>query len=220
LTKRYPILALMTLALVAVVLVGCNAPNGAAATEETGAAIEVTLGVTEEVDPGGTEEPTASETEESVATEEALATEEVGLPPVDLDNPLPPNSADGAFSIAPHSLDFEEGANTEDAPEGYRHLLVTASVNNDTTESIFIEEDEINLIGDDGQRYAPVGVVDAVQPQLIGFEIEPDSSVLAAVLFALPPDVQPSLLEWCPLGACEGLPLQVPLSSLPLSDDG
>jgi hypothetical protein len=101
-------------------------------------------------------------------------------------------------------------AGTPTAPEGQRWIFVLAAINNVGGEPVEITADSLVLIDALGNRY-PAEDDDAIMPPLVGQTLEQDSSVYGLARFAVPPEAQAAILEWCPLEACEQ-PLRAPIS--------
>ncbi|MDX1992186.1 MAG: hypothetical protein SF029_07345 [bacterium] len=101
-------------------------------------------------------------------------------------------------------------AGTPDAPEGQRWIFVLAAINNVGGEPVEITAESLVLIDALGNRYTAEDD-DAIMPPLVGQTVEQDSSVYGLARFAVPPEAQAAILEWCPLEACEQ-PLRAPIS--------
>jgi len=147
-----------------------------------------------------TEEAAASE-EELAATEEALATEEesestaVFVP-----------AADG-YSITPAQAEFytDSGPGGLDAPEaGQQLVLLTVSLLNEATdEPTPVSADDLTLFDEDDNAYEPLEDGGTVSPYLIGSELTRDESLRGFVIFQIPTDATPAIIQWCPNGACD-----------------
>lgn len=162
-----------------------------------------------------TEEPPAPETDEpsAPATDESTGDEvSVNLPPVDLDAPLPPVSADEAYYLAASYATVETGINEDPASDGQHFVMTTVTLGNQSGATVTVGQDDLFLIGEDGERYAAVAMAERVSPALIGTTLAETDSVYGFALFAMPVDVEPVLFEWCPGGACDAQPLQGPIS--------
>lgn len=182
------LLQIILIILLLLLLVGCNASSNSSPMPE----------------PAETEEP-ATVTPAPDETEEPASTPEV----VDVSNPLPNNN--GEFYVAPSSAEIANNLNVGEAPGGYNWIVVTVSLGNDEGETIVVNAEDISLIGSNGSRYPTYEMVERVSPQLVNSELSSGESVYGFALFALPPNVEPSLFEWCPAGTCE-TPLQAPIS--------
>lgn len=171
--------------------------------------------VTEEPAPQDAPESAATDTPadsaEAAATADPAATEEVALPDVNLENPLPSRSPDGAYFVSPTYVSVANTAPVEDAPAGHRWLLATVTLGNNTGPTVTISDDDIYLIGSDGERYASSPMRETIRPALVGYELPADQSIYGFALFAVPETVEPRLFEWC-VGECAGQPLQAPIS--------
>ena len=82
---------------------------------------------------------------------------------------------------------------------------IAAPLNDIATEAKSLRE---QYIGDDDMRYSPQPMVERVSPALVGSELGPEDSVVGFALFALPVDVEPVTMEWCPTSNCDELVLQ------------
>jgi hypothetical protein len=197
-----------------------NTSNAATTPEAASDGQEIT--VTEE--PAATDEPAPADSAEIAATEDpaattateeatadAAATEESALPAVNLENPLPSRSPDGAYFVTPTYISLANTAPVEDAPAGHRWLLATVTLGNNTGPAVTVGEGDIYLIGSDGVRYAPSPMRENIRPALVGHELPADYSVYGFALFSVPETVEPRLFEWC-AGECAGQPLQAPIS--------
>lgn len=150
-------------------------------------------------------------TSTKVATPEFSEDEIMETPEVvDIENPLPANN--DFYYVAPAYATIEEGVNVDETTEGHHWIVATVSLGNNSDSAISINKEDINLVGENGWRYPARDMIDRVAPTLAGSTLEKNESIYGFALFLLPEEVEPSLFEWCPAGACNEKPLQASIS--------
>jgi|GEM_PF-5837984 len=92
---------------------------------------------------------------------------------------------------------------TPEVPEGFKWVLVTASVSNTTGPTITVAEDALSVVDDAGVRYLAETPDAATTPPLIGAVVPAGEGVRGLARFAIPEDTTPALLEWCLDAMCE-----------------
>lgn len=147
-----------------------------------------------------------AETEEADAEPvDAVATEEVDTGETTNNDE---SNADGSYSIAPVSAEVftDENPLLEDVSLGAdeQQILVTASFYSAST-SITVNVGDVTLIDDEGNSYSPIENGETLTPYAIGAELTAGTSLRGFVVFAVPVDAQPAMLEWCPAGNCDAV---------------
>lgn len=210
---------IVLLAIIGIFISGCGLLSPSSSAEEATtpeAAPEVatteaaTAAVTPDTTPDTTPEvaattpqatPEAAETPEAAATQEASTTED----------PSGFISADGAYFVTADRLTVATGVNVNPAPEGHRWIMLTGTLANQSGPTVSVDTEDLTLLDAQGNRYEPGEMVERVQPSLIGSTLEAEDSVYGFAIFAVPEDVEPNTVEWCPGGQCDE-PLRTPVT--------
>ncbi len=132
--------------------------------------------------------------------------------------------SDSAYSLVASSAqvftadsDIEIPDSYPPLPEDHRFVIVTATVTNISAEQpITIEREQLALFDSDGSTYPPVEVEEGVSPLIYDLELAREESLIGFALFAIPEDVTPEGIQWCPDGDCEQMiqsPFVLPSSS-------
>lgn len=156
----------------------------------------------EQEDPTNTppvSEQATQATEEATPDETAAATEEAEIVSV---------SEGGEYYIAvSYTVDPPEDDEVGAPPEGQRWIIVVATLANQGGETVTVEAEDLALLDTNGNRYLPEPPDNDTQPPMVGAELAEGEDVLGLARFAIPEDIVPTILEWCPTETCE-TPLQ------------
>lgn len=117
---------------------------------------------------------------------------------------------DDDFYMAVSYVLDEEAA---DLSQDMKRIIVTASLGNESADTVVIGDDTLTLIDESGNRYVPnIYATADMNPELIGTELGPNEEVYGFVAFDIPSDANSVYLEWCLSGttACER-PLHAPI---------
>lgn len=110
---------------------------------------------------------------------------------------IPPSSTNDGTFIAVTSI-----TSTGEAGQ----YLIDASVSNQSDAPIIISANELIIVDEAGNRYAPVAMREDIQPSLVDYEVEPGGAPLRGYAqYSLPDDVVLSHIEWCLDDACESV---------------
>ncbi|MBN1680761.1 MAG: hypothetical protein JW966_10740 [Anaerolineae bacterium] len=165
-------------------------------TPEVAATKEVTpdISATEEITPD------VSVTEE--VTPDVTITEEVTPDVSEPGNGV--SSIPGQYTIAvSYALEDNLPENTPDPPDGFRWIVVVATLGNQTGDTVPVDQDSLALLDRDNHRYSSELPDDNTQPPLVGAALAPGESLLGLVRFAIPEGATADRLEWCPGGNCD-----------------
>ena len=144
--------------------------------------------------------------QEIPVTEEA--TQEVDISVTEEATQVISNSPDGAYGIdVSYTTEAPDNDSFGVPPDGERWLIVVGTLRNDAGDTVTVNAEHLTLLDAQGNRYSPEAPDDSTQPPMVSAELAEGESVLGLVRFAIPEDVTPILLEWCPEGNCEP-PLQ------------
>lgn len=150
-------------------------------------------------DPPPTTEQATQATEEATPEETVAVTEEAEIISV---------SEGGEYYIAvSYTVDPAENEDVGEAPEGQQWLIVVATLSNQAGETVTVNPEDLALLDNNDNRYPPEQPDNSTQPPMVGAELAEGESVLGLARFAIPENVIPTVLEWCPGGTCE-TPLQ------------
>lgn len=190
--------------------VASPASDAAAATSDVTVTPEVSpeITVTPEVSPE-VDEPDATATRGIVVItatpadddEDSTASEPQAFAPV---------SADGAFALTVSHGNVYGGdsenplpENFPPPPDGEKLIMVTASLfNNTAPEPVRVQQSDIALIDEAGNRYSVTDLSDQIQPVIYDLVLAEGESIYGFAVFALPADANVAALEWCPTGSC------------------
>lgn len=117
---------------------------------------------------------------------------------------------DDDFYMAVSYVLDEEAA---DLSQDMKRIIVTASLGNESADTVVVGDGTLTLIDDAGNRYTPnIYATADMNPELIGTELGPNEEVYGFVAFDIPSDANSVYLEWCLSGttACER-PLHAPI---------
>lgn len=118
-------------------------------------------------------------------------------------------STNSFFVVVSYSVEDSSSfpVNTPPAPGGHRWIYLVATFHNLSDTSINIEQTTVRLIDTEGNHYLPELPDDATQPAIVRADIASNTHLYGLIRFGMPQEAQASLLEWCPRGICQRVPI-------------
>ncbi|MEL6308456.1 MAG: hypothetical protein AAFQ52_09965 [Chloroflexota bacterium] len=178
-----------------------NGSSDDATPQETVAVADVTDDIADD----GESSEDVSETEEAETEPvDAVETEAVDTTETEIIE----LNADGEYSLAPVSAEIftSDDPLLEEATlgAGEQQILVTASFYSERT-PVTVNVGDVTLIDDEGDFYSAIENGETLAPYAIGAELTVGTSLRGFVVFTVPVDAQPAMLEWCPAGNCDAV---------------
>lgn len=170
-------------------LVACQPQTNAPAPEAT-QAVDSPLETSEPESNMTMTPPLALNTPEATATEESVAT---------LEPDIISAIDEGAIYIAVSTLLEADSVPpaSEPAPRGFRWVVISATLSNQSDTPIAVAPEQLILIDADDARYTALPNDTSLTPQLVGITLEAGDSVAGFARFAIPESATPEIVEWC-----------------------
>lgn len=172
-------------------------PEVSEATEET--IEEATLAVDAQ---SAEQEANADDEADALVTEEPLVVELDTAATIEVAPDAPNETSDGVyrFSVSRGIDDYQDDAYP--VADGQRLFFLELSIQT-TGSGTVITPQAIALLDEAGNRYAPVEPTEAVIDDLLNEQVTADQRLSGVVVFALPEDVVPETIAWCPNETCD-----------------
>lgn len=120
-------------------------------------------------------------------------------------------TADDSYYLAvSYAIDAPDQDNGNRPPDGFRWLLVVATIANRTGPSVTVSAEDLILNDSDGGHYTAEAPDNDTQPPLVTAVLDTGVDILGIARFAIPFDATPESLSWCLDDACQTM-IQAPI---------
>jgi hypothetical protein len=120
-------------------------------------------------------------------------------------------TADDAYYLAvSYAIDAPDQDNGNRPPDGFRWLLVVATLANRSGAQVTVNTGNLILNDSAGEHYFPEAPDNETQPPLVTAVLDTGVDILGIARFAIPFDATPESLSWCLDDECQTM-IQAPL---------
>ncbi len=120
-------------------------------------------------------------------------------------------TADDAYYLAvSYAIDAPDQDNGNRPPDGFRWLLVVATLANRSGAQVTVNSGNLILNDTEGEHYLPEAPDDETQPPLVTAVLDTGVDILGIARFAIPIDATPESLSWCLDDECQTM-IQSPM---------